>query len=121
MHSSAQTAPDDINRILHDAMVDETLELPPPPQVVLEVMRLTRGDAAGADNADAAAADLARLIQRDIALAAQVMRVANSAVYARIPWSRCPGHRMAGHPRSSQHCFRRCTQGPGVLFGLLSQ
>ena len=29
------------------------------------------------------AADLARLIQRDIALAGQVMRVANSAVYAR--------------------------------------
>jgi len=35
MHSSAQTtAPDDINRILHEAMADESLELPPPPQVV---------------------------------------------------------------------------------------
>src|SRR6187455_873398 len=84
MHSSAQTtAPDDINRILHEAMADESLELPPPPQVVSEVMRLTRGEAAGGDNADAGAADLARLIQRDMALAAQVMRVANSAVYAR--------------------------------------
>ena len=84
MHSSAQTtAPDDINRILHEAMADESLELPPPPQVVSEVMRLTRGGAAGEDNADAGAADLARLIQRDMALAGQVMRVANSAVYAR--------------------------------------
>ena len=48
MHRSAQTtAPDDINRILHAAMADESLELPPPPQVVSEVMRLTRGEAAG--------------------------------------------------------------------------
>src|SRR6185295_5968054 len=39
--------------------------------------------AAGDGNADAGAADLARLIQRDMALASQVMRVANSAVYAR--------------------------------------
>jgi len=84
MHSSAQTTvPDDINRILHEAVADESLELPPPPQVVSEVMRLTRGEAAGDGNADAGAADLARLIQRDIALAGQVMRVANSAVYAR--------------------------------------
>ena len=84
MHSSAQTtAPDDIDRILHAAMADESLELPPPPQVVSEVMRLTRGEAAGEDNADASAAELARLIQRDMALAGQVMRVANSAVYAR--------------------------------------
>ena len=83
MHSSAQTAPDDINRILHEAMADESIELPPPPQVVSEVMRLTRGDAAGEENADSGAADLARLIQRDMALAGQVMRVANSALYAR--------------------------------------
>src|SRR6186713_2863151 len=83
MHSSAQTASDDINRILHEAMADESIELPPPPQVVAEVMRLTRGDAAGEENADSGAADLARLIQRDMALAGQVMRVANSAVYAR--------------------------------------
>src|SRR6186713_997988 len=83
MHSSAQTASDDINRILHEAMADESIELPPPPQVVAEVMRLTRGDAAGEENADSGAADLAQLIQRDMALAGQVMRVANSALYAR--------------------------------------
>ena len=84
MNSPAQpTAPDEINRILHEAMGDESLELPPPPQVVAEVMRLTRGEAAGDDNADASTSELARLIQRDMALAGQVMRVANSAVYAR--------------------------------------
>ena len=84
MNSSAQTtAPDDIDRILHAAMADESLELPPPPQVASEVMRLTRGEAAGRRHADASATELARLIQRDIALAGQVMRVANSALYAR--------------------------------------
>jgi len=84
MHSPAQTtAPDDIDRILHEAMADESLELPPPPQVVSEVMRLTRGEAAGVETPDAGASELAKLIQRDMALAGQVMRVANSAVYAR--------------------------------------
>ena len=84
MNSSAQTtAPDDLDRVLHEAMADESLELPPPPQVVSEVMRLTRGEAAGNDAADANSSELAQLIQRDMALAGQVMRVANSAVYAR--------------------------------------
>jgi HD-like signal output (HDOD) protein len=84
MKSSAQTtAPDDIDRILHEAMTNESLELPPPPQVVSEVMRLTRGEGAGNDTADASSSELAQLIQRDMALAGQVMRVANSAVYAR--------------------------------------
>ncbi len=84
MHSSAQTnAPDDIDRVLCQAMADESLELPPPPQVVSEVMRLTRGEAAADDSADASTTALAQLIQRDMALAGQVMRVANSAVYAR--------------------------------------
>jgi len=84
MKSSAQTtAPDDIDRILHEAMANESLELPPPPQVVSEVMRLTRGEAAGNDAGDASSSELAQLIQRDMALAGQVMRVANSAVYAR--------------------------------------
>jgi HD-like signal output (HDOD) protein len=76
------TASDEIDRILHAAMADESLELPPPPQVVTEIMRLTRGDAA-TDAPEASTAELARLIQRDMALAGQVMRVANSAVYAR--------------------------------------
>jgi HD-like signal output (HDOD) protein len=46
-------------------------------------MRLTRGEAAGSDAPDASTTDLAQLIQRDVALAGQVMRVANSALYAR--------------------------------------
>jgi HD-like signal output (HDOD) protein len=84
MQTSAQTsAPDDIDRVLHAAMADESLELPPPPQVVTEVMRLTRGEGAASDTPDASTTELASLIQRDMALAGQVMRVANSAVYAR--------------------------------------
>jgi len=82
MKSSAQTsAQDDLDRVLHAAMADDSLELPPPPAVAAEVARLTRGDAE--DGADNNAAELARLIQRDVALAGQVMRVANSALYAR--------------------------------------
>jgi len=84
MQSSAQTtAPNDIDRVLHEAMADGSMELPPPPQVVTEVMRLTRGDDAGADSPGTNSTVLAQLIQRDMALAGQVMRVANSAVYAR--------------------------------------
>jgi HD-like signal output (HDOD) protein len=67
-------------------MAGESLELPPPPQVVSEVMRLTRGSAANdpaGDGADTNTTELAQLIQRDMALAGQVMRVANSALYAR--------------------------------------
>ena len=84
MNSSAQpTAPNDLDRVLHEAMADDSLELPPPPQVVSEVMRLTRGEAAGRTHPTRAPAELAQLIQRDMALAGQVMRVANSALYAR--------------------------------------
>src|SRR5687768_12652474 len=84
MQSSAQTAAtDDLDRVLHAAMADDSLELPPPPQVVSEVMRLTRGEAAGNDAPESSTTELAQLIQRDMALAGQVMRVANSAVYAR--------------------------------------
>jgi HD-like signal output (HDOD) protein len=84
MHSPAPaTATTEIDRVLHAAMADESLELPPPPQVVTEVMRLTRGDGAANDAAEATTTEIARLIQRDIALAGQVMRVANSALYAR--------------------------------------
>jgi len=83
MNSSAQTtASADLDVVLHAAMADESLELPPPPQVAVEVMRLTRSEA-GDENMDSNAAELARLIQRDVALAGQVMRVANSALYAR--------------------------------------
>ena len=77
------TATTDLDRILHAAMADESMELPPPPQVVSEVMRLTRGEGAEGDAADASTTELAKLIQRDMALAGQVMRVANSALYTR--------------------------------------
>jgi HD-like signal output (HDOD) protein len=73
----------DLDRVLHAAMTDESLELPPPPQVVAEVMRLTRGEAGSTDTPDPGTAELAQLIQRDMAIAGQVMRVANSALYAR--------------------------------------
>lgn len=86
MHSPANataTATTELDRVLHAAMADGSLELPPPPQVVTEVMRLTRGDGAGNDVANASTTEIAQLIQHDIALAGQVMRVANSALYAR--------------------------------------
>jgi HD-like signal output (HDOD) protein len=84
MKSSAQTtAPADLDRVLQDAMADDSLELPPPPQVAVEVMRLARSDLSEAGSVDTHGAELARLIQRDVALAGQVMRVANSALYAR--------------------------------------
>lgn len=89
MQSSAQPASssaavrDDLDRIVHQAIADESLELPSPPHVAAEIMRLTRGDAAGEDMGHSSSQELAALIQRDLALAGQVMRVANSALYAR--------------------------------------
>jgi HD-like signal output (HDOD) protein len=85
MHSSARTAAPaaDLDRLLHAAMVDDSLELPPPPQVVTEILRLTRGEGVEADDTEASTSELAKLIQRDVALAGQIMRVANSALYAR--------------------------------------
>jgi len=61
---------------LQAAIAGEGLELPPLPQVAVEAANL-------AASGDGGAAELARLIQRDIALASQVMRVANSSLYAR--------------------------------------
>ena len=72
-----------IEQIITPAITDGALELPPPPQIAAEVMRLTRGDAASDPAAEAGASQLAQLIQRDISLAGHVMRVANSALYAR--------------------------------------
>lgn len=77
------SASDDLDRVLHAAMADDSLELPPPPQIATEVMRLTRSDGNDDASSDTNAAELAKLIQRDVALASQVMRVANSALYAR--------------------------------------
>ncbi|MBC8028214.1 MAG: HDOD domain-containing protein [Steroidobacteraceae bacterium] len=87
MTSVAQTktndSNDDLDRVLLAAMADDSLELPPPPQVALEVTRLTRADETDEGNVSANSAELAKLIQRDVALAGQIMRVANSALYAR--------------------------------------
>src|ERR1041384_1029521 len=69
--------------VLHAAMADDSLELPPPPQVAAEVQRLTRSEVEDDAKVAANSAELAKLIQRDVALAGQVMRVANSALYAR--------------------------------------
>jgi HD-like signal output (HDOD) protein len=79
---NASAANTQTEQLITAAIAEGSLDLPPPPEVASEVMRLTHGDAAN-DAADTSAAELARLIQRDLALAGQVMRVANSALYAR--------------------------------------
>jgi HD-like signal output (HDOD) protein len=61
------------NSAMRVAAAANELELPPLPQIALEVQRLADGNASA----------LAQLIQRDMALAGQVMRVANSALFAR--------------------------------------
>jgi HD-like signal output (HDOD) protein len=81
--SATNNTTDELDRVVHAAIADESLELPPPPEVANEVMRLTRGDALADGAGDASSQQLAALIQRDVALASQVMRVANSALYAR--------------------------------------
>ena len=83
MHSQVRSVSDDLDRVLHAALADDTLELPPPPRVAAEVQRLTRTEAEDDARLAVNAAELANLIQRDLALAGQVMRVANSALYAR--------------------------------------
>jgi HD-like signal output (HDOD) protein len=83
MNASIHSGNDNLERILNDAIADGSLEIPPPPRIASEVMRLTRGDAVAGEASDTSAAELAQLIQRDVALAGQVMRVANSALYAR--------------------------------------
>ncbi len=83
MHSQVRSASDELDRVLHAALADDTLELPPPPRVAAEVQRLTRTEAQDDARLAVNATELANLIQRDLALAGQVMRVANSALYAR--------------------------------------
>jgi HD-like signal output (HDOD) protein len=80
---NASAANTQTEQLLTAAIAEGSMDLPPPPEVASEVMRLTRGDATADDAVDTSAAELARLIQRDLALAGQVMRVANSALYAR--------------------------------------
>jgi HD-like signal output (HDOD) protein len=74
---------DRLDQLLRAAIADESLALPPLPQIAAEVMRLTSDDPRTDEESDASAAELARFIQRDVSLAGQVMRVANSALYAR--------------------------------------
>jgi HD-like signal output (HDOD) protein len=83
MHSQVRSASDELDRVLHAAMADDSLELPPPPRVAAEVQRLTRTEVEDDAKVATSSAELASLIQRDVALAGQVMRVANSALYAR--------------------------------------
>src|SRR3982750_257417 len=83
MNAALKPANEQVERILIAAIAEGTLDLPPPPQIASEVMRLTRGDAVSGEAGDTSAAELPHLIQRDVALAGQVMRVANSALYAR--------------------------------------
>jgi HD-like signal output (HDOD) protein len=83
MNAALKSTNEQVERILIAAIAEGTLDLPPPPQIASEVMRLTRGDAISGEAGDTSAAALAQLIQRDVALAGQVMRVANSALYAR--------------------------------------
>ncbi|HET7809996.1 MAG TPA: HDOD domain-containing protein [Steroidobacteraceae bacterium] len=83
MNATLSSANDQVERLLNESVTTDSLELPPPPQVAAEIMKLTRGEVAGDVAADASAAQLAQLIQRDLSLAGQVMRVANSALYAR--------------------------------------
>ncbi len=72
-----------VDQLLRAAIADQTLELPPLPRIAVEVMRLTSDDPRTDEESDAGAAELAGFIQRDVSLAGQVMRVANSALYAR--------------------------------------
>lgn len=78
-------ASDELETALHAAAAGEELELPPLPQVAVQVAQLAASEPAGGtpEQAPRNAAALAELIQRDVALAGQVMRVANSALYSR--------------------------------------
>ena len=85
-----------LDRALRPAADGTALELPPLPAIAVEVARLAApeepaapGGADGGAGGTAAgglanpAVALAQLIRRDVALASQVMRVANSALHAR--------------------------------------
>jgi HD-like signal output (HDOD) protein len=80
------SAPAENDSALRSACDPDTVELPPLPEIAQRVARLAGGDLddAAADSAASVnAAQLSALIERDVALAAQVMRVANSALYRR--------------------------------------
>src|SRR5262245_61590416 len=83
MNASVQPSREHVQSVLHEAIAEGSLEIPPPPQVASDILRITRdeGESGELDHDDAE--ELSQLIQRDLALASQVMRVANSALYAR--------------------------------------
>src|SRR5262245_15633526 len=83
MNASVQPSREHIQSVLHEAIAEGSLEIPPPPQVASDILRITRGDGPDDELDHDDAEELSQLIQRDIALASQVMRVANSALYAR--------------------------------------
>ncbi len=76
----------DNDSALRSACDPQSLELPPLPEIAQRVARIAGGDLdEEADDSapSVGAAQLSLLIERDVALAAQVMRVANSALYVR--------------------------------------
>jgi HD-like signal output (HDOD) protein len=80
------STPAEHDSALRSACDPDSIELPPLPEIAQRVARLAGGDLD--DDAQEAAASvsavqLSLLIERDVALAAQVMRVANSALYRR--------------------------------------
>ncbi len=82
--NSAVAADPDCDSALRSACDAESLELPPLPRIAAEVMRLAALDAATAGlESTTSDRELAALIQHDLALAAQVVRAANCALYAR--------------------------------------
>ena len=67
----------EFERSLQIILASDGVEIPTLPAVAIEVERLT------ADADDSSPIKLAQLIQRDVSLAGQIMKVANSALYAR--------------------------------------
>ncbi|MEZ5498641.1 MAG: HDOD domain-containing protein [Steroidobacteraceae bacterium] len=66
----------DLRKAISEAIAGNTLNLPPLPEVAAQVVKLS------ADDTNSISA-LAAIVERDMALATRVMRVANSALYAR--------------------------------------
>ena len=91
---------------------DESLELPPPPHVVSEVMRLTRGDGATDDESETSTGELAQLIQRDMALAGtgHARRKFRGVRAPHVRWSRCrrPSRGSASARSATSRLPSRC-------------
>jgi HD-like signal output (HDOD) protein len=72
----AWSAEVDLDQAIADLVARDDVDLPPYPAVVMRIERLVGGGDYGLD-------DLARLVQSDQALVADVLRCANSAAYSR--------------------------------------